>query len=72
MVFSLVAIPVSKYLSPALLVVLTIPRRSSSVKTHINGDVAQLWPAEGVVHVVLAEVVLRQICDVGLLDVRNV
>ena len=40
--------------------------------THIYGDVAQLWPAKLVVHVVLAKVVFGQVGDVGRLDMRNV
>jgi len=41
-------------------------------ETHIYGDVAQLWPAKLVVHVVLAKVVFGQVGDVGRLDMRNV
>lgn len=40
--------------------------------TYIHGDVAQLWPAKLVVHVVLAKVVFGQVRDVGRLDMRNV
>jgi hypothetical protein len=40
--------------------------------TYIHGDVAQLWPAKLVVHVVLAKVVFGQIGNVGRLDMRNV
>jgi len=42
------------------------------VQTYIYGDVAELGPAEGMVEVVFAEVVLGEVGDVGLLDVRNV
>jgi hypothetical protein len=45
---------------------------SVSRNTYINSDVAQLWPAKLVVHVVLAEVVLGQVGDVRRLDMRNV
>jgi hypothetical protein len=45
---------------------------SSFKSTYVNSDVAQLWPAKLVVHVVLAEVVLGQVGDVRRLDVRNV
>jgi hypothetical protein len=40
--------------------------------THINGNIAQLRPAHGMVQVVLAKVVLGQVGDVGELHVRNV
>lgn len=40
--------------------------------THIDGDVAELRPAHGMVHVVFAKVVFWQVGDVGLLDMRNV
>lgn len=42
------------------------------METYINCDIAQLRPAHGMVHVVFAEVVLGQVCDVRLLDMRNV
>jgi hypothetical protein len=38
----------------------------------VDGDIAELWPAEGVVHVIFAKVVFREIGDVCLLDVWNV
>ena len=40
--------------------------------TYIHCDVAQLWPAKLVVHVVLAKVVFGQVRDVGRLDMRDV
>ena len=40
--------------------------------SYIDGDVAELWPAQSMVHVVLAEVIFWQVRDVRLLDVRNV
>lgn len=39
---------------------------------YIYGDVGKLWPGKSVVEVVFAEVVLREVGDVGRLDVRNV
>ena len=45
---------------------------SSFKSTYINSDVAQLWPAKLVVHVVLAEVILGKVGDVRRLDMRNV
>lgn len=38
----------------------------------VDGDVGELRPGEGVVEVVLEEVVLRQVGDVGGLHVRDV
>ncbi len=38
----------------------------------VDGDVGELWPGEGVVEVVLQEVVLRQVGDVGGLHVGDV
>jgi len=43
-----------------------------SGNTYIDSNVAQLWPAKLVVHIVFAEVVLGQIGDVRRLDMRNV
>lgn len=40
--------------------------------THIDGDIAELRPAHGMVHVVFAKVVFGQVGDVGLLDMGNV
>lgn len=35
---------------------------------HIHGDVAQLWPREGMVEVVFQEVVFGEVLEVGVLD----
>jgi hypothetical protein len=40
--------------------------------TYINSNIAQLRPAHSMVQIVFAKVVLRQICDVGKLDMWNV
>lgn len=40
--------------------------------TYVNSNIAELWPAEGMVEVVFAEVVLWQVSDVGLLNMRDV
>jgi hypothetical protein len=40
--------------------------------TDIDRDVAQLRPAQGMVHVILAKVVFGQVRDVGLLDVGDI
>jgi hypothetical protein len=40
--------------------------------THIDGDIAELRPAHGMVHVVFAKVVFGQVGNVGLLDMGNV
>jgi hypothetical protein len=42
------------------------------MQTYINSDIAQLRPAHGMVQVVLAEVVLGQIGNVGELNMRDV
>jgi hypothetical protein len=55
---------------------LDIPSSLSSMtklaSTHIHGNIAQLRPAQGVVEVVFAKVVFREVRDVGLLHMRNV
>jgi len=40
--------------------------------TYVDGHIAQLRPAKGMVHVIFAEVVLGQVGDIGLLDLGNV
>ena len=45
---------------------------ASSGCAHVNSDITQLRPAHGVVHVVLAEVVLRQVGNICLLDMGYV
>jgi hypothetical protein len=39
---------------------------------HVDGDIGELGPREGVVEVVLEEVVLGEVLDVGVLDQRYV
>lgn len=43
-----------------------------SRQTYVYGYVAQLWPAQGMVHVVFAKVVFGQVRNVRLLDVRDI
>lgn len=40
--------------------------------TYVHCYIAQLRPAQSMVHVIFAKVVLRQVRDVGLLDMRDV
>ena len=46
--------------------------RSIGEATHIDGDIAELRPAHGMVHVVFAKVIFGEVGDVGLLDMRDV
>ena len=39
---------------------------------HVNGDIGELWPREGMVEVVFAKVVLRQVGDICCLHVGDV
>lgn len=48
------------------------PPCNQNDKTYINGYIAQLRPAHGMIQVVLAKVVLGQIGDIGELDMGNV
>jgi hypothetical protein len=36
---------------------------------YVDSNITQLWPAESMVHVVFAEVVFGQVCDVCVLNV---
>jgi hypothetical protein len=64
---------------PSSFIVSHVPISSSSgadkdakSQTYINSDIAQLRPAHRMVKVIFAKVVLRQVGDVGELDMGNV
>lgn len=46
--------------------------KATSALSYVHRHIAELRPAQSMVHVVFAEVVLRQVRDVRLLDVRDV
>ena len=53
-------------------IILEIHGKTKGIITHINSHIAQLRPAHGMVQIVLAEVVFRQVGDVRQLHVGDV
>ena len=41
-------------------------------RTYINSHIAQLWPTHRMIQIILAKVVLGQVCDIRKLHVRDI